>query len=93
MCCIAHAAIVRVALLLDHPAIVVDPGGAEKARDIEHVRKAIDADRKVPLEFVGEILRQIGIGALIVAVHRDGAPLGAVRPVRGGRVALVTHRV
>ena len=36
----------RIALLLDDPAAIVDPGGAEKARDVERVGKPIDLDGK-----------------------------------------------
>ena len=62
-----------VALFLDHPSAVIDPGGAEKARDVKDVRQPIDANREVALELVGEILRQIGIGALVVDIGRDSS--------------------
>jgi hypothetical protein len=66
----------RVALFLDDPAAIVDPGGAEKARDVERVGKPIELDRKVPLEFVGGVLRQKRIRALVVEIYGDGSPLG-----------------
>src|SRR5690348_16780002 len=44
---VAHPApLMGVALLLRDMAAVVDPGGAEKARDVQAVRQPIDAHRK-----------------------------------------------
>src|ERR1700730_7103869 len=66
----------RVALFLEHLAAVVDPGRAEKARDVEDVREPIEANREVALQIIGEILRQVGVRTLVVAVDRDGPWFG-----------------
>ena len=60
----------------DHPALIIEPSRAEKARDVESVGQPIDAHRKIALEFVDKILRQIRVGALVIDVDRDGARLG-----------------
>ena len=69
-----------IALFLDDPAAVVEPGGSEKARDIEPIGQPIDVHRKVPLQFINEVLRQIGVGALVVGVCREGVLFGHAAP-------------
>src|ERR1700730_5411315 len=61
----------RVALFLGHPAAVIDPRRAEKARDVQHIGQPIDANRKVALQIVDEILRQIGIGAFVIDIDGE----------------------
>src|ERR1700730_13659411 len=70
------APLMRVALFLDHPAAGIDPRRAEKARDVEDVREPIDANREVALQIIGEILRQVGVRTLVVAVDRHGPCFG-----------------
>ena len=65
-----------VALFLDDAAIIVELGGAEKARDVEPIRQPIDAHRKAPFQFIDEVFRQIGVWALVVDVDGDGLQLG-----------------
>src|SRR6266481_3159407 len=85
------APLMRVALLLEHPAAVVDPRRAEKARDIEDVREPIHANREVALQIIGEILRQIGVGALVIEIDRDGPRLGHSGSYRFGGGSGIMH--
>src|SRR5580704_2925247 len=71
-----------VPLFFDDAAIIVEPGGAEKARNVELIRQPIDAHRKVPFQFIDEVLRQIRVGALVVDVDGDGLWLGHGGPDR-----------
>ena len=36
----------------------------------------LEPDRDIPFQFVGEVLGQIGVGAFVVGVDGDRAPLG-----------------
>src|SRR5262249_43889120 len=69
--------LMRVTFLLDNSAVLIDPSRTKKARNIEHVGQPIDMNREVAFELVGEILRQVGVGALVVDVGRDGSWFGA----------------
>jgi hypothetical protein len=66
----------RIALFLDHRSTVVDPGRAEKARDVEDIGEPIDLDPEVAFELVGKVLRQISVGALVVGICCDGSWFG-----------------
>ena len=69
---VAHAApLMRVAVLLQHAAISIDARRSEKAWNVEHVGQPFQPHRKIALELVSEILRQIGVGALVVDIDRD----------------------
>src|SRR6266404_1683726 len=63
--------LMRVAHFLGHPAAVIDPRRAEKARDVQHIGQPIDANREVALQIVDEILRQIGIGAFVIDIDGE----------------------
>ena len=64
--------LVRVARLLEHGAVGVDLGAAEVGRDVERVGQPVDAGAGVALELVGQVLGEIGVGALVVGVGLDG---------------------
>ena len=69
---VAHATpLMRVAVLFQHTAIRIDARRAEEARDVQHVGQPFQPHRKIALQLVGEVLRQIGVGALVVDIHRD----------------------
>lgn len=66
----------RVAALIDDPAGIVEPGRPEKTRDVEDIGQPVDAHREIALEFVDQILREIGVGALVIDIDRDDPRLG-----------------
>jgi hypothetical protein len=68
--------LMRRALLLDHLPAVIDPRRAHEIGEVEIVGQPVETDRKVALELVGEVLRQIGVGAFVIDVDRDIARLG-----------------
>src|SRR5262249_15003029 len=65
--------LMRVTLFLDNSAVLIDPSRTKKARNVEYVGQPIDVNREVAFELVGEILRQVGVGALVVDVGCDGS--------------------
>src|ERR1700693_1419365 len=66
----------RRALRLDELASVVHSCRAHEIGEVEIVWQPVEADRKVTLQLVGEVLRQIGVGAFEIGINRDGARLG-----------------
>ena len=63
----------RVAALLQHVAGPVDLGAAEIGGNVEGVGQPFHGDAGLPFEFVGEILRQVGVGTFVVAVDLEPA--------------------
>ena len=66
----------RLRRIDEHVADSIDFGAAEIGRDIERVRQPFDRDAGLPFELIGEVLREICVGTLVVAVDRDDPWLG-----------------
>jgi hypothetical protein len=64
--------LMRVAAFLQHAASRVHLGAAEVGRNVERVRQPVEPRAGLPLQVVGQVFGQIGVGALVVAVdlHR-----------------------
>jgi hypothetical protein len=69
----------RVALVFDDPAAVINSGGAEKTRYIEDPRQPVEPNRAVAFKGIGKVLSMIRIRALVVDIDRDGS-FGHLRP-------------
>ena len=67
------APLVGVAVLLQDAALGVDLGAAEIGGNVEDVGQPVDRDAGFPLQPIGRLLGQIGVGALVVDVERQGS--------------------
>jgi hypothetical protein len=54
----------RVAVLLDDAAALVEAGRAEKARDVEPIGEPVEADPEIARQLVSGVLCEISVGLL-----------------------------
>src|SRR5262249_12943954 len=74
---VAHAPpLVRSALLFEYPTAVVYARRTHEVREVEIIGEPIDAHATVLLELVDEVLREIGVRALVVDIDGEGPPCG-----------------
>jgi hypothetical protein len=66
------APLVGVAVLLEDAALGVDLGAAEIGGNVEDVGQPVDRCSGFLLQPIGRLLGQIGVGALVVDVERQG---------------------
>src|SRR5262249_15177279 len=66
-----------IAILCQDAALGVDPGAAQIGGNVEDVGQPVDLDPGVTLQPIGRILRQIGVGTLVIDIERQAWSLHA----------------